>query len=51
MGEEEEKAPPQRYKDWPDFFSRLRPNDGAHDPALYPADHGQPMTGTGKTEL
>lgn len=53
-GEQQQQQPlPQRYKDWTDFFSRLRPNNGEHDPAFYPADHGQPMSGggTGKTEL
>jgi uncharacterized protein YbjT (DUF2867 family) len=49
--QQQQHAPPQRYKDWTDFFSRLRPNNGAHDPAFYPADHGQPTTGTGKAEL
>lgn len=50
-GEEQQQQQqlPQRYKDWTDFFLRLRPNNGEHDPTFYPADHGQ--VAIGKTEL
>ncbi len=35
-GEGKQQAPPMRHQGWTDFFSRLRPNNGAHDPAFYP---------------
>lgn len=29
---------PHRYDDWSAFFSKLRQNDGRHDPTFYPID-------------
>jgi len=50
-GGEEQQPPPVRYQGWTDFFSRLRPNIGAHDSTFYPSDHGQPMKEMGQGEL
>lgn len=40
---------PHRFDDWTAFFSKLRQNDGSHDPSFYPVDEleGKGLSGGG----